>query len=93
MADIPMGFVIDELNLTGWYPKKSTPTRVGVYRCVYPKGGEEKKEGYATWTGSYWTPVSVSLDDLRPTCRRAKRQKMRWRGLTQLGWELMNKID
>lgn len=87
---IGMNMFVDELHLTAWYPRKTKPTRVGVYRCRYPKAGGNGKEGFATWTGTHWTPVSASLDDLRPAKKRAKRQKMRWRGLTQLGAELLS---
>lgn len=82
----------DDRHLTNWYASSTKPTRVGVYRCLYRNAEGKFQEFYSTWTGTYWTPVSESLDNLRPTRKRAKRQAIRWRGLTEPGYELMNSM-
>lgn len=73
----------DMSALTGWFPKRIKPVRVGLYEVRTPWPFHSFMGEWAYWDGRRWGPAHFNQKDARRYKNyRVKRPIHIWRGLT-----------
>lgn len=73
----------EDPKLTPWFPPQVKPVRIGYYEVKHFLDGV-LHEGYAMWTGSYWSYLDKKIY-YGPVQRwgRSVQQNKMWRGLAE----------
>jgi hypothetical protein len=82
---------LENKHFTAWHGKKTKPEMPGPYQCRYPDRLGGFVEGYSIWTGTYWTKVKYTIEELEGVKKRAKVQAIKWRGLNEEGYRQLTK--